>query len=215
MDDSPFENRFLKAAPNLTIMVTPDTPLFSYVDYTVMSTGLVGFHIDLISAVCAAAGIACAVMTAPWQSAWPANYAQFGVVNDSNYREYGYPGEGFQAKWYDCAAGVDASVLAQQSLLFTHTYTNGPIRGNATGAAGAAFACRSDNPQAVRLLNKVTPPAGRARRAGGAHVCIRCTLSSLGRVLQGLEQLNRTNAFDNLCKGARALSRFIPFLSCA
>ena len=97
---------------------------------------------------------------------------------------------------------------------FTHTYTNGPIRGNATGAAGAAFACRSDNPQAVRLLNKVTFPAGRAR-GWVAHVCLRCTLSSLGRVLQGLEQLNRTNAFDNLCKGPRALSRFIPFLSCA
>ena len=143
-----------------------------------------------------------------------------GIANNSNYHTYGYPGEGFQAKWYDCVAGIDASKLAQQSLLFTHTYTNGPIRSSAQAppgdmAVGAAFACRSDNPQAVRLLNKVTPPAGRARRAGGAHVCIRCTLSSLGRVLQGLEQLNRTNAFDNLCKGARALSRFIPFLSCA
>ena len=172
MEDRPFENSFLKASPNLTIMVTPNTSTYSYIDYTTAT--LVGFHIELIPLVCEAAGISCAIMTAPWQSAWPANYSQFGIANNSNYHTYGYPGEGFQAKWYDCVAGIDASKLAQQSLLFTHTYTNGPIRSSAQAppgdmAVGAAFACRSDNPEAVRLLNKVTSPS-RMRTVVGMHI---------------------------------------------
>jgi hypothetical protein len=160
----------LPTAYDLTVMVSADRYPHSYMK----DNQLVGFDLALILAVCQAAGISCAIMTAPWQSAWPANFSQFGIANNSNYHTYGYPGEGFQAKWYDCVAGIDASKLAQQSLLFTHTYTNGPIRSSAQAppgdmAVGAAFACRSDNPEAVRLLNKVTSPS-RMRTVVGMHI---------------------------------------------
>ena len=103
------------------------------------------FERDLVHMVCAAANISCAVMSAPWQSAFPLAYPEFGFDAGKCLSPgcgRGYPGTGFQARWFDCVAGSEFSVLWSQSLTFSRPY----MRRSSVASASAApvdygFAC--------------------------------------------------------------------------
>ena len=77
-----------------------------------------GFDIELTQRMCALARKACAIVTTPWQSAWPTSYIQFGVsINDKLYL-----GEGYHNRWFHCVVGTYNIILRQQSVAFTHLH---------------------------------------------------------------------------------------------
>ena len=72
----------------VTLMVEADFPPYS--DYSVVQ-GLHGFDVELARLVCEAADISCALLSAPWKSAWPGD---------------GYPGEGAGERYSTTAISV-------------------------------------------------------------------------------------------------------------
>ena len=96
-----------------------------------------GFDVELTEAVCAAAGRTCALVTVPFAAIWPVEYARFGwLLNDKT-----YPGEGYHARWFHCAVGLHNTVARQQSVAFTHPYTDGGSEAGfvAANASAAVF----------------------------------------------------------------------------
>ena len=80
-----------------------------------------GFDVELTKRLCAHAGKACAIVTVPWPSIAPADYARFAWKRNPK----NYPGEGYQHRWFQCAVGLFNTVPQQQSIAFTHPYTDG------------------------------------------------------------------------------------------
>ena len=72
------------------------------------------------SQVCKAAGKTCALVTAPWQSMFPGAYEAFGWPSNSKT----YPGQGYQGRWFHCSTGTRNIIARQQSVAFTHPYTD-------------------------------------------------------------------------------------------
>ena len=79
-----------------------------------------GFDIELTKAVCAQIGKTCSIVTVPWQSIWPSEYARFGYPEN----DVLYPGEGHHDRWFHCSVGTYNTVHRQQSIAFTHPYTS-------------------------------------------------------------------------------------------
>jgi len=92
---------------------------YNYIDEK--TSKLVGFDVELTQAVCAAANVNCAIVTAPWQSMWAASFPDLGF-EDGNPNNY--PGIGFHSSWFDCSSGTRNTVERAETLSFTHPYTN-------------------------------------------------------------------------------------------
>eukprot|EP00927_Polykrikos_kofoidii_P027202 TRINITY_DN24022_c0_g1_i1.p1 TRINITY_DN24022_c0_g1~~TRINITY_DN24022_c0_g1_i1.p1 ORF type:complete len:365 (-),score=36.15 TRINITY_DN24022_c0_g1_i1:43-1038(-) len=84
-------------------------PPFSLFDKS-SKDGLIGFEIELLQAVCEAAGLFCPVVTAPSSEAWREN-------------EFGYMGEGLRRMDFDCALGYGNTAARNATLLFGYPYT--------------------------------------------------------------------------------------------
>ena len=93
----------------------------NFMEHSYVRNGVVGgFDLELTNAVCAHAGKTCAAVTVPWQSVWPSDYRSFGWPQNMKV----YPGEGHHRRWFHCAAATRNIVARQQSIAFTHPYTD-------------------------------------------------------------------------------------------
>jgi len=72
--------------------------------------GLIGFDLDLIPLVCAAAGINCVTVSSPWKSAWPGD-------------ENAFVGEGFLNHQFDCTSASGNTMPRRATLKFSDPYT--------------------------------------------------------------------------------------------
>ena len=79
-----------------------------------------GFGPEFTKAVCAMAGKVCAIVTMPWEAAWPSDYSNFGWPSNTKH----YMGEGHQGRWFHCTMMTANTVFRQQSATFTHPYTD-------------------------------------------------------------------------------------------
>ena len=102
---------------NVVIATAADGAPYSYVQ----KVQLQGLDVELTKAMCAEAGLSCAVVTVPWQSVWPAAHARFALPHNAQR----YPGEGLLGRWFHCAAGTHALVPALPSTALTAPYSNG------------------------------------------------------------------------------------------
>jgi len=90
-------------------------------EYNFIKDGVLGgFDIELVEGVCAEINKKCAIVTVPWQSVWPKKYTPFGWDDNSKT----YPGEGHNHDWFHCSVGTRNMIARQQSVAFTHGYTN-------------------------------------------------------------------------------------------
>ena len=90
-------------------------------DHSHIKNGVLGgFDVELTTAVCAHLGKTCAVTLVPWQSVWASDYARFGWASNPKY----YPGEGHHSRWFHCVVGTHRLQARQQSMAFTHPYTD-------------------------------------------------------------------------------------------
>ena len=115
------------------------------------------FERDLIPMVCAAANLSCALTSAPWQSAFPISYPEFGFqseqcTNKTSGCGKGYPGTGFQAGWFDCVAGSEFSVLWSNSLTFSQPYMRQRSMSSAA-LVEIGFACHKRHDDLRRRLD--------------------------------------------------------------
>ena len=91
-------------------------------EYNYINNGVLGgFDIELTKAVCKHAGKVCAIVTVPWQSVWPAKFAELGWPKDNPKI---YPGIGTNNAWFHCTSGTRNTVGRQQSVAFTDPYTD-------------------------------------------------------------------------------------------
>ena len=109
----------------------------------VRNNTLGGFDIELTHAVCRRIGKQCAIVRVPWQSIWTSNYSRFGWKTNT----LNYPGEGHHNRWFHCAVGTYHLVERQQSIAFTHPYTDSIV--NEVGfvvpdAVGPAFPANAE-----------------------------------------------------------------------
>lgn len=72
--------------------------------------GLVGFDLELIPLVCAAAGISCVTVSSPWKSAWPGD-------------ENAFVGDGFLNHQFDCTSASGNTMPRRATLKFSDPYT--------------------------------------------------------------------------------------------
>ena len=79
-----------------------------------------GFAPELTHVLCRKIGKTCAVVTVPWQAVWTADYSSFGWPTNHKH----YPGEGYHRRWFHCAASTLNTIPRQQSIAFTHPYTD-------------------------------------------------------------------------------------------
>ena len=95
-----------------------------FADHNYIRDGIVGgFDIEITAAVCAHIAKRCAIITVPWQSVWPSNYSSFGWQGNPLH----YPGEGYHNRWFHCSVGTFNLVERQQSIAFTHPYTDSAL----------------------------------------------------------------------------------------
>jgi len=81
---------------------------------------LVGFDVELTQMICADQNMNCAIVTAPWQSAIPATWADLGWTTNSKT----YPGIGIQNQWYHCISGARNTIPRQMGMVFSNPYTD-------------------------------------------------------------------------------------------
>ena len=98
-------------------------------EYNYVRDGVLGgFDLELTRALCDRMGRSCAVVTVPWQAAWTTDYSRFGWPSNTR----NYAGEGYQNRWFHCTTGTFNIIERQQSIAFTHPYTD-------PGSARAGF----------------------------------------------------------------------------
>eukprot|EP00930_Biecheleria_cincta_P026498 TRINITY_DN18672_c0_g1_i1.p1 TRINITY_DN18672_c0_g1~~TRINITY_DN18672_c0_g1_i1.p1 ORF type:complete len:326 (-),score=52.09 TRINITY_DN18672_c0_g1_i1:19-996(-) len=91
----------------VTFMMSADRPPFSYYD---PEQGITGFEVDLLSQVCAEAGLECPVILAPHTEAW---------ASDTK----GYMGTGLRRGDFDCATSFGSKAVRMSGPIFSYPYT--------------------------------------------------------------------------------------------
>ena len=81
---------------------------------------LEGFGIELTKMLCAQLGKACAIVTVPSETMWASDYTRLGWPGNP----LSYAGEGHHDRWFHCSMNAFNIIARQQSITFTHPYTD-------------------------------------------------------------------------------------------